>query len=68
MNLPTRFPTTNPFTFLRQVRTELTKVDWPGRRETVRLTVLVVVASVGVGLYIGGLDYLFTLLLKNLVQ
>ncbi len=59
---------TNPLTFVREVRTELRKVDWPTRQQTIRLTVLVIVASIVFGFYIGGLDALFTLLLKNLVQ
>jgi len=35
--------TTNPFTFLQQVRSETTKVTWPSRRETMISTVMVVV-------------------------
>ena len=35
--------TTNPFTFLQQVRTETTKVTWPSRRETLISTLMVVV-------------------------
>ena len=34
--------TTNPFTFLQQVRTETSKVTWPSRRETVISTIMVV--------------------------
>ena len=32
---------TNPFTFLQQVRSEVSKVVWPSRRETVITTVMV---------------------------
>jgi preprotein translocase subunit SecE len=35
--------TTNPFTFLQQVRTETSKVTWPSRRETLISTVMVLV-------------------------
>ncbi|MHB2265324.1 preprotein translocase subunit SecE [Aliihoeflea sp. PC F10.4] len=35
--------TTNPFTFLQQVRTETSKVTWPTRRETLISTVMVLV-------------------------
>jgi preprotein translocase subunit SecE len=35
--------TTNPFTFLQQVRTETAKVTWPSRRETIISTVMVLV-------------------------
>ena len=33
--------TTNPFTFLQQVRAETAKVTWPSRRETMISTVMV---------------------------
>jgi preprotein translocase subunit SecE len=33
----------NPFTFLQQVRSEVSKVTWPTRRETVITTVMVFV-------------------------
>jgi preprotein translocase subunit SecE len=35
--------TTNPFTFLQQVRTETSKVTWPSRRETLISSVMVLV-------------------------
>ena len=35
--------TTNPFTFLQQVRTETSKVTWPSRRETLISTIMVLV-------------------------
>lgn len=44
--------------FFREVRTELAKVIWPTREDTVKLTLLVVTVSVMVGLFIGGLDIL----------
>ncbi len=59
---------TNPFRFIGQVKEELRKVDWPTREKTVRLTVIVVVASAFVGIYIGALDWLFTYLLTFLVK
>lgn len=34
---------TNPFTFLQQVRTEVSKVTWPTRRETLISTAMVFV-------------------------
>lgn len=58
----------NPLLFLRQVRQELKKVEWPTREKTVKLTILVIAASVAVGAYIGGLDAVFTYLLTYLVQ
>jgi preprotein translocase subunit SecE len=38
--------TTNPFTFLQQVRSETAKVTWPSRRETLISTVMVLVFAI----------------------
>lgn len=48
-----------PITFLREVRLELDKVVWPTRDQVVRLTVLVTIISLIVGLFIGALDFVF---------
>lgn len=37
--------TTNPFTFIQQVRSEIAKVTWPSRRETTISTVMVLAFS-----------------------
>ncbi len=46
--------------YFAEVRVELSKVTWPNRQQTIAKTVLVIVSSVGVGLYIGVLDSVFT--------
>ena len=46
--------------FLKEVKEELGKVAWPGRAQTIRYTVLVVLVAVVVGLFLGGLDYILT--------
>jgi preprotein translocase subunit SecE len=51
---------TTPVNFFRETYDELTKVVWPSRQEIIRLTTVVIILSVIMGLYIGGLDYLFT--------
>lgn len=56
------------FTFIKEVRTEMMKVVWPTRNETVRLTIVVIAISIAVGLYLGGLDAIFTQMLKILVS
>lgn len=56
------------FTFIREVQAELLKVSYPSRQEAIRLTVLVIVISVIVGAYLGGLDYIFAGLLQILLS
>jgi len=53
----------NIVNYLKEVRVELTKVTWPTRKEATYLTVIILVASLATGLYIGGLDLAFTSLL-----
>jgi preprotein translocase subunit SecE len=46
------------FTYLKESRAELGKVVWPSRKEARDHTILVIVVSVGVALFLGALDYL----------
>ncbi|MCX6760852.1 MAG: preprotein translocase subunit SecE [Candidatus Nealsonbacteria bacterium] len=52
-------------TFLKEVRLEMKKVNWPSREETTKYTLIVIGVSLVVAIYLGGLDYLFSLLLKR---
>ncbi len=54
-----QIPTVAPARFIREVISELKKVTWPTREETVKLTVVVIIISILVGAFIGGLDSLF---------
>jgi preprotein translocase subunit SecE len=44
---------------LRETRSELRKVVWPTRQETIRLTIVVIVISLVIGLYLFAGDILF---------
>lgn len=57
-----------PVVFLKEVKAELTKVVWPTRLEIIKLTLVVIGVSVTIGLYIGGLDIIFTKLTDVLVK
>jgi preprotein translocase subunit SecE len=50
-------------TFFSEIKSELSKVTWPKRNEVVKLTLIVFVVSGAIGLYVGGLDFLFTKIL-----
>lgn len=43
---------------------ELQKVSWPTKRETYTYTLVVISISAGVALFLGGLDYLFSNIIK----
>jgi preprotein translocase subunit SecE len=42
---------TNPFEFIQQVRTEVSKVTWPTRKETVITTIMVLIMSIVAALF-----------------
>lgn len=51
---------TNPFEFLQQVRTEVAKVTWPTRRETVITTIIVVILSIFAALFFLAADWVLS--------
>lgn len=53
--------------FFVGAKAELTKVSWPNRRELFRYTVLVVVISFLVAMFLGLLDMLFSYVVENFI-
>lgn len=61
-NIPNRI-----ISFLKEVRLEIKKVNWPSRDQTIRYTVIVVIGSIIVAIYLGGLDFILSTLLNRFV-
>jgi preprotein translocase SecE subunit len=55
------------FNYLAASRSELAKVTWPNRRQTVKLTFAVIVFSVVFAVLLGTLDFVFASLLQKLI-
>jgi len=53
--------------FMAEVVVELSRVSWPTQKETRASTVLVVIMVVVSGLFLGLMDYLWTVILKWLI-
>jgi preprotein translocase subunit SecE len=53
--------------FLKEVRLETKKVNWPTRQETLKYTFIVVGLSLVTALFLGGLDAIFQYLLNTFV-
>lgn len=53
--------------YLRESKEELEKVTWPTRQQTLRYSLLVVAASIGMGLFFAGLDASLSLGFEKLV-
>ena len=53
--------------YVREVRAELARVDWPSRPELIAMTVVVVVVVLVMALYLGAWDLLFTWLFQRVL-
>ena len=53
--------------FFEESRSEFRHVNWPTRPEGIRLTGIVIILSIGLALFLGIFDYLFTNLIKIFV-
>lgn len=53
--------------YLRGAYAELRKVTWPTRKETWRKSWIVIAFSVAFAAFLGGLDYLLTIVLEALI-
>lgn len=50
--------------FLNEAKAELKKVNWPSKEQTINYTLIVIGISIAVAIFLGGLDYLFSYILK----
>jgi preprotein translocase subunit SecE len=53
--------------FIQEAKEELMKVNWPSKKQTLNYTMLVVVVSLAVAGFLGGLDYIFSYILKTFI-
>ena len=54
-------------TFLKEVKLEIKKVNWPTQKETIRDTLTVILVSIVVAVFLGGIDFIFTRLLDKFI-
>lgn len=59
---------TSPVAFIKQSYQELRQVTYPSKDDVIRLTVVVLIISAVVGVYIGGIDYILTEVTKVILQ
>ncbi|UZE93148.1 MAG: preprotein translocase subunit SecE [Candidatus Nealsonbacteria bacterium] len=51
--------------FLKEVKLEIKKVNWPRKKETARDTLIVIGVSIVVAIFLGGIDFIFTRILNK---
>ncbi len=65
---PARRDRVGPTTFLREVRSELRKVNWPSRSEVVSYTLVVLVTTAVLTAMVAGMDWVVSNAVLNLVD
>ncbi len=53
--------------FLREAYSEMKKVSWPTREQTIQYTTLVIVISILIAIFLGILDYMFGSFIKDVI-
>ncbi|MBI2063212.1 MAG: preprotein translocase subunit SecE [Candidatus Yanofskybacteria bacterium] len=53
--------------FLNDVKIELARVSWPTKKQTTQYTLVVILMSVAVSLFLGGWDAIFGFVLNRFV-
>ncbi len=53
--------------YINETKAELKHVSWPTRNQTIIYTLLVIVISVALSIYLGIFDYIFTLGIKAFI-
>lgn len=53
--------------YFREVRGELTRVEWPSRAELIAMTIVVIIVLLAMALYLGAWDAVFTWLFQTVL-
>lgn len=53
--------------FLREARAELLKVNWPTKPQIINYTLAIILISIVLAIFLGGLDYFFSYILKTFI-
>lgn len=58
----------NPSEYIKEVKQEMTHVNFPAKKKTIAFTVLVILFSLGVAIFLGAFDFLFKIGLEKLLN
>lgn len=53
--------------FLKEVRHELSKVNWPTKNQVINYTIVVVAISLAMAVFLGLLDFIFEWILNKFI-
>ncbi|MFH1610414.1 MAG: preprotein translocase subunit SecE [Patescibacteria group bacterium] len=53
--------------FFKEVWAEMRRVSWLSKKDILRYTLIVLAVTIVVAVFLGGLDFVFTSIVKNLI-
>ncbi len=53
--------------FFKEVWVEMKRVSWLSRKDIIKYTLIVLAVTIAVALFLGGLDFIFTEIIKRFV-
>lgn len=53
--------------YLRDTKAELRHVSWPTKKQAINYTIIVLIISIGTGVFLGVLDFGFAQILKRFI-
>lgn len=54
--------------FLKEAKSELERVNWPSKQQTINYTLIVIGISIATAAFLGGLDWIFEGILKKVLM
>jgi len=58
----------NPVSYIKEVTSELKKVTWPTKKQTIDMTILVVIISLVVAIYLTGVDFILNKIITAIIK
>jgi preprotein translocase subunit SecE len=58
----------NPVSYIKEVASELKKVTWPTKKQTIDMTIIVVVISLVVAVYLTGVDFFLNKVITSIIK
>lgn len=53
--------------FIREAKVELMKVSWPTKSQVINYTLIVIGVGIFMAVFLGGLDYIFSGIIKKII-
>ncbi len=54
--------------FFKEAKTELSKVVWPTKKEAIKMTIMVIIGSIFVAIFLGSFDFLFMKIVEFILK